>query len=77
MTGASLYERLGGTYGIAGAVDVLVDRLFEIAATLKYLGVPAAEHDEFMAVIEHYRPEVTAQTPVEQEGTLEPALAQA
>ncbi len=25
---ASLYERLGGTYGIAGAVDVLVDRLF-------------------------------------------------
>lgn len=26
--GASLYERLGGTYGIAGAVDILVDRLF-------------------------------------------------
>lgn len=25
---ASLYDRLGGTYGIAGAVDVLVDRLF-------------------------------------------------
>ena len=25
---ASLYERLGGTYGIAGAVDILVDRLF-------------------------------------------------
>lgn len=24
----SLYERLGGTYGIAGAVDILVDRLF-------------------------------------------------
>ena len=24
----SLYERLGGTYGISGAVDVLVDRLF-------------------------------------------------
>ena len=26
---ASLYERLGGAYGIAGAVDVLVDRLFQ------------------------------------------------
>ncbi len=25
---ASLYERLGGAYAIAGAVDVLVDRLF-------------------------------------------------
>ena len=25
---ASLYERLGGTYGIAGAVDNLVDRLY-------------------------------------------------
>jgi hemoglobin len=141
MSDASLYERLGGTYGIAGAVDVLVDRLFEnaavnanehvhahhgdpanapgykflvtawsieaaggpkcyagldmvkahdtlaitseqfdavsfeIAATLKFLGVPAAEHDEFMAVIEHYRPEVTEQTPVPQEGTLEPAVA--
>ena len=25
---ASLYERLGGCYAIAGAVDVLVDRLF-------------------------------------------------
>lgn len=25
---ATLYERLGGAYGIAGAVDVLVDRLF-------------------------------------------------
>lgn len=24
----SLYDRLGGTYGIAGAVDILVDRLF-------------------------------------------------
>ena len=30
MTG-SLFERLGGTYAIAGAVDVLVDRLFENA----------------------------------------------
>ena len=26
---ASLYERLGGLYGIAGAVDVLVDRLYD------------------------------------------------
>ena len=26
---ASLYERLGGTYGIAGAVAVLTDRLYE------------------------------------------------
>ncbi len=28
-TTPSLYERLGGTYGIAGAVDVLVDRLYD------------------------------------------------
>ena len=26
---ASLYERLGGIYGIAGAVDVLADRLYD------------------------------------------------
>lgn len=39
----SLYERLGGTYAIAGAVDVLVDRLFENA------GVNANE-----AVHEHH-----------------------
>lgn len=26
---ASLYERLGGLYGIAGAVDVLVNRLYD------------------------------------------------
>ena len=143
MSGESLFERLGGTYGIAGAVDVLVDRLFEnalvnanegvhahhgvpanapgykflvtawsieaaggpkcypgldmvaahdelaitseqfdavafeIAATLNFLGVPRAEHEEFMAIIEHYRPEVTKQEPVEQAGTLEPAVAQA
>jgi hemoglobin len=32
MSTASLYERLGGTYGIAGAVDILVDRLFANAA---------------------------------------------
>lgn len=28
----SLYERLGGTYGIAGAVDVLVNRLYDNAS---------------------------------------------
>lgn len=28
----SLFDRLGGTYAIAGAVDVLVDRLFANAA---------------------------------------------
>ena len=28
----SLYERLGGTYGIAGAVDVLVERLYTNAS---------------------------------------------
>ena len=27
-SGPTLFERLGGTYGIAGAVDILVDRLF-------------------------------------------------
>ncbi len=124
MSDVSLYERLGGMYGIAGAVDVLVDRLFanvavnanpavhehhgnpanapgykflvtawsieaaggpkcypgrdmikthetlnidgpgfdavalEIAATLNFLGVPAAEHTEFMDIIENYRPQV-------------------
>lgn len=26
---ATLYERLGGAYGISGAVDILIDRLFE------------------------------------------------
>lgn len=124
MAEQSLYERLGGVYGIAGAVDVLVDRLFanaavnaneavhahhgnpanapgykflvtawsieaaggptcyfgedmvkahdelridqkgfdavsmEIAATLSFLGVPDAEHREFMDIIESYRPQV-------------------
>jgi hemoglobin len=29
---ATLYERLGGIYGIAGAVDILVDRLYNNAA---------------------------------------------
>ncbi|GAB2775769.1 hypothetical protein GCM10027020_31250 [Nocardioides salsibiostraticola] len=131
MTDESLYHRLGGTYGIAGAVNILVDRLFanfavnaneavhehhgdpdngpgykflvtawsiqaaggpqcypgmdmvkahetlaittdqfdavatEIAATLAFLAVPKAEHDEFMAIIESYRSEVvTADVPV-------------
>ena len=116
----SLYERLGAIYGIAGAVDVLTDRLYnnasanlnphvqafhdqqgqagfkflvtawsieqtggpacypgrdmleshahlqvseyefdivagEIAAPLSHVGVPRAEHGEFMAIIESYR----------------------
>ncbi|MGD9531268.1 group I truncated hemoglobin [Pseudonocardia sp.] len=125
MSDQSLYERLGGTYAIAGAVDVLVDRLFanvavnanpavhehhgnpanapgykflvtawsieaaggpkcypgrdmvevhetlniddhgfdavalEVAATLSFLGVPDAEHKEFMDIIESYRAQVT------------------
>jgi hemoglobin len=125
-TTQTLYERLGGVYGIAGAVDVLVDRLFanaavnaneavhahhgdpanapgykflvtawsieaaggpkcyfgadmaqahetlhidehgfdavkmEIAATLSFLDVPAAEHNEFMGIIESYRPKVVS-----------------
>ncbi len=124
MAEDSLYDRLGGIYAIAGAVDVLVDRLFanakvnsnevvhahhgnpanapgykflvtawsveaaggpkcypgmdmtkahetmainpeqfdavyfEIEATLHFLGVPRAETDEFMAIIESYRPQV-------------------
>ena len=129
---ATLYERLGGCYGISGAVDVLVDRLFknvkvnanetvhehhgnpanaagykflvtawsieatggpkcyvghdmteahehlaidtdgfnatamEIEATLYYLGVPAQEISEFMAIIESYRAEVV-QVPAQRE----------
>ncbi|WP_300012458.1 group 1 truncated hemoglobin [Pseudonocardia sp.] len=124
MADETLYDRLGGIYAIAGAVDVLVDRLFEnasvnaneavhahhgvpanapgykflvtawsveaaggpkcypgldmtkahetmaitpeqfdavaleIASTLNFLGVPAAEHKEFMDIIESYRPQV-------------------
>ena len=38
----SLFERLGGTYAIAGAVDVLVDRLFENAGVVANPAV--AEH---------------------------------
>lgn len=126
----SLYDRLGGLYNVAGAVDVLVDRLFanaavnanpavhehhgnpanapgykflvtawsiemtggpkcypgrdmvethlelninteqfdavaqEISATLNFLGVPAAEQNEFMEIIERYRPEVIEGKPV-------------
>lgn len=123
MSEQSLFERLGGVYGIAGAVDVLVDRLYanasananpavaafhelrghagfkflvtawsvektggpacypgkdmkrahadlgvsdhdfdvvalEIRATLSWVGVPPAELEEFMAIIEAYRPAV-------------------
>lgn len=32
MAEESLYERLGGIYGIAGAGDVLVDRLYRNAS---------------------------------------------
>jgi hemoglobin len=32
----------------------------EIAATLSYLGVPEREHNEFLDLIESYRPEVVA-----------------
>ena len=32
----------------------------EIAATLNFLGVPDAEHREFMEIIERYRSQVTA-----------------
>ncbi|WP_219412473.1 group I truncated hemoglobin [Pseudonocardia nigra] len=32
MAEATLYERLGGTYAIAAAVDVLVDRLYDNAS---------------------------------------------
>ena len=134
-TGPTLFERLGGTYGIAGAVDILIDRLFaniavnanpavhahhgdranaagykflvtgwsieaaggpkcypgldmaeahetlhideagfnavalEIAATLSFLNVPPAEHEEFMDIIESHRTQVissdaTAPAPV-------------
>lgn len=127
----TLFTRLGGIYGIAGAVDVLVDRLYqnatansnpavaafhaqnghagfkflvtawsiektggpscypgrdmttshaelnvseqdfdtvklEIAATLSYVGVPSAEHAEFMDIIERYRPMVLGTTPDQQ-----------
>lgn len=125
MADQSLYERLGGVYAIAGAVDVLIDRLYsnasansnpavdefhkkggqagfkflvtawsveatggpkcypgldmieahkhlnasqsdfdtvklEIHATLSYLGVPKAEQDEFLGIIESYRSQVVA-----------------
>lgn len=126
MAAETLFDRLGGVYAIAGAVDVLVDRLFanvavnanpavhahhgvaanapgykflvtawsieaaggprcyvgqdmvkahdtldidqagfdavalEIRATLRFLGVPQREEDEFMAIIEKYRSEVIA-----------------
>jgi len=126
----SLFERLGGIYGIAGAVDILTDRLYanasantnpavdafhalgghagfrflvtawsveqtggpacypgrdmleshahlgvsetdfdvvalEIAATLSFVGVPAQEHREFMAIIESYRSTVVSGIPAQ------------
>ena len=42
---ASLYDRLGGAYAIAGAVDVLVDRLFANAAVIANVGVHAHHTD--------------------------------
>ena len=128
MAEASLYERLGGIYGIAAAVDHLVDRLYanasananpavaafhaqqgqagfkflvtawtveatggpvcypgrdmraahthlnvsesdfdvvalETKATLSFLGAPAQEASEFMALIESYRSMVVAPAP--------------
>ncbi|ANY09942.1 group I truncated hemoglobin [Pseudonocardia sp. HH130630-07] len=41
----SLYDRLGGTYGIAGAVDILVDRLFANVAVNANAGVHAHHGD--------------------------------
>lgn len=45
MSEESLYERLGGIYAIAGAVDVLVDRLFANAA-VKANPAVHAHHDD-------------------------------
>lgn len=42
---ASLYDRLGGAYAIAGAVDVLVDRLFDNALVNANAGVHAHHGD--------------------------------
>ncbi|MEP6814741.1 MAG: group 1 truncated hemoglobin [Marmoricola sp.] len=41
MSDESLYQRLGGVYGIAGAVDVLVDRLYTNASANMN---PAVDH---------------------------------
>lgn len=41
----TLYDRLGGTYGIGGAVDVLVDRLFANASVNANEGVHAHHGD--------------------------------
>lgn len=42
---ATLYERLGGAYAIAGAVDVLVDRLFDNVLVNANPGVHAHHGD--------------------------------
>jgi len=42
---ATLYDRLGGAYAIAGAVDVLVDRLFANALVNANAGVHAHHGD--------------------------------
>lgn len=45
MAEQTLFERLGGVYGIAGAVDILVDRLFSNAA-VKANPAVHAHHDD-------------------------------
>ena len=55
---SSLYERLGGTYAIAGAVDILVDRLFMNAKVNANPGV--AEHHGQPANAPGYKFLVTA-----------------
>ncbi len=55
---ATLYERLGGAYAIAGAVDVLVDRLFANALVNANAGTHAHHGDS--ANLPGYRFLVTA-----------------
>ena len=45
MSTTTLYDRLGGIYGIAGAVDILVDRLFANVAVNANDGVHAHHGD--------------------------------
>lgn len=44
---ASLFERLGGIYGISGAVDVLVDRLYANVSANNNPHVAAFHEPEF------------------------------
>lgn len=45
-TTETLYERVGGTSGIAGAVDLLVEWLYTNASTLTHVDVPEQEHND-------------------------------